>query len=350
MKKFTDILNEKYVLNVEALKNIICENIDDKMIKTSNLKEVKKLIFIGETKSESIAMLKNDGVKTYHASPSTLEFNVKPNKIEINDETKITLTPSDCEHTIVLMRSGYSEPIIYLLTEISKFGILVINDVESTRISSNKFNTAEMLSKYNIAQPKYCLITKNDVSKDDTKGLEDKINSLYANVDDDTKFVCKILGGHGGKGVFLCTKSNIVSIMQCAFKLKDDTNILVQEYLNIKEGDIRVNVLSLNGKQKIFNVTMRRKDSDDFRTNLSLGNTLDNNVTLTKEQEQLALNAAKCSGLVWAGIDLLPTDKKTVVLEINGSPGPMSDINTNDAVQVNYKFYKNLIETINELC
>ena len=138
--------------------------------------------------------------------------------------------------------------------------------------------------------------------------------------------------------------------MQCAFKLKPDTKILVQEYIPIKDGDIRVNVLSLNGKQKIFNVTMRKKDTKDFRTNLSLGNTLVEDVKLTKEQEQLALNAAKASCLVWAGVDLLPSEKKTYVLEINGSPGPMSDVNSNNATEVNYKFYKKLIETINELC
>jgi glutathione synthase/RimK-type ligase-like ATP-grasp enzyme len=95
---------------------------------------------------------------------------------------------------------------------------------------------------------------------------------------------------------------------------------------------------------------MRKKESEDFRTNLSLGNTLVENVELTKEQEQLALNAAKASRLVWAGVDLLPSEKKTYVLEINGSPGPMSDINSNNATEVNYKFYKKLIETINELC
>ena len=350
MKKFSDLLNEKYILNVEALKNIICENIDNSIIKRTKLKSVKKLVFIGEIKSESIELLKNDNIKTYYACPSTLSFDVKVNKIEINDESKITLSPSDCEDTIILMRSGYSDPIIYLLTEISKMGILVINDTDSVKVSGNKFNTAEMLDKYKISQPKYCLLTNKDATKDNTKGLETKIATLYDKVDDDTKFVCKILGGHGGKGVFLCTKSNIVSIMQCAFKLKEDVKILVQEFIPIKDGDIRVNVLSLNGKQKIFNVTMRKKESEDFRTNLSLGNHLDNNIELTKEQEQLAMAAAKASGLVWAGVDLLPTEKRTFVLELNGSPGPMSDINTNDAVEVNYKFYKKLIETINELC
>ena len=40
MKKFTDILNEKYVLNVNTLKNIICENMDDVSIKNTKLKEI----------------------------------------------------------------------------------------------------------------------------------------------------------------------------------------------------------------------------------------------------------------------------------------------------------------------
>jgi hypothetical protein len=52
MKKFSDLLNEKYVLNVEALKSIICENIDNSVIKRTKLKAVKNLVFIGEIKSE----------------------------------------------------------------------------------------------------------------------------------------------------------------------------------------------------------------------------------------------------------------------------------------------------------
>lgn len=350
MKKFSDILNEKYILNIEALKQNIFESIDNSNITDTVLKEVKRIVYIGEIESDSIKLLKNDGIKTNYANPNTLEFDTYPDKVVIKDKENITITNKETESTIVLMRSGYSDTVVYLLNEIAKLGILIINSVESVKTSSNKFNSSQLLNKYKISQPKYCLITSNDVSKDDTKGLDDKIKTLYDKIEDDTKFVCKILGGHGGKGVFICKKSNIVSIMQCAFKLKPDTKILVQEYIPIKDGDIRVNVLSLNGKQKIFNVTMRKKESEDFRTNLSLGNTLVENVELTKEQEQLALNAAKASRLVWAGVDLLPSEKKTYVLEINGSPGPMSDINSNNATEVNYKFYKKLIETINELC
>ena len=142
------------------------------------------------------------------------------------------------------------------------------------KISNDKFNTAELLEKYDIPQPKFCLINSNDCTKEDHSKLESKIKKLYSKVNDDTKFVCKILHGHGGKGVFLCKMSNIVSICQCIFKLDNSIKLLVQEYKQIKDGDIRVNVVSLNGKQKIFDVSMRCHHANDFRTNLSLGNTL----------------------------------------------------------------------------
>ena len=54
---------------------------------------------------------------------------------------------------------------------------------------------------------------------------------------------------------------------------------------------------------------------------------------------------------MWAGIDLFPSlDGKNYIIEINGAPGPMSDINDEDAITVNYNFFKKLFNTINSLC
>ena len=327
--------------------------INEGQIVSTKLLSIERVILIGTQYSKSIQKFKEEGVITEYMNPIGFTYKTENNKVILNNENNtVTLTKDDVKNTIILMRSGYKDTnMCYALNEIKSLGILILNDVEPVKISNDKFNTAELLEKYDIPQPKFCLITSNDCTKEDHSKLESKIKKLYSKVNDDTKFVCKILHGHGGKGVFLCKMSNIVSICQCIFKLDNSIKLLVQEYKQIKDGDIRVNVVSLNGKQKIFDVSMRCHHANDFRTNLSLGNTLNNNITLTPEQEKLCLKTAKISGLVWAGIDLFPSlDGKNYIIEINGAPGPMSDINDEDAINVNYNFFKKLFNTINSLC
>lgn len=329
------------------------KQINEGQIVNTKLLSIGRIILIGTQYSKSIQKFNEEGIITEHISPEGFTYNVEKDKVILSNENNtVTLTKSDAENTIILMRSGYKDTnMCYALNEIKSLGILILNNVEPVKISNDKFNTAELLKKYEIPQPKFCLITSEYCTKEDHSKLESKIKKLYSKVNDDTKFVCKILHGHGGKGVFLCKMSNIVSICQCIFKLDDSVKLLVQEYKQIKDGDIRVNIVSLNGKQKIFDVSMRRHQANDFRTNLSLGNTLDNNVKLTPEQENLCLKAAKVSGLAWAGIDLFPSlDGKNYIIEINGAPGPMSDINDEDAISVNYNFFKKLFDTINSLC
>ena len=137
------------------------------------------------------------------------------------------------------------------------------------------------------------------------------------------------------------------------YECQDECQILVQEFCEIEGGDIRVNVITLNGKQEIFSVAMRNKSSDDFRTNLSLGNTLKEDIKLTPEQKKIALDTAKASGLIWCGVDLMPIKNgKTYVVEYNGSPGPMTDLNMNpeDVEKANEVFYGKFLETINKMC
>ena len=353
MKKFTDILNEKYVLNIEGLTNLIIENVNEPDIKNFKLKGVKKLLYISVDYAKSIDKLSEIGVKSYFFNPEILEFNLKNGNITLTSEkTTITISSKDAVDTVILMRSGYNNKNInFLLDEIKKLGIMVLNDTEAIKVSSDKFNTAKLLQNHKILTPKFVMIIKSDITIDDDKNFIKKLKTIYPKLNDDSKFVCKILGGHGGKGVFLCSYSNIKSIIQCIFAVNPEEKIIVQEFLKIKDGDIRVNVITMNGKQEIFNTTMRRKMTSDFRTNLSLGNKLDDTIQITDKQKEIALKCGRISGLTWVGVDLFPTeDGKTYVVELNGAPGPMSNLNEEDRLEENVKFYKLLIETINKLC
>lgn len=353
MKTFSQILeNSKYVTTLDGLSNVLNESKEIQIPDTfekSNLKKLTHVVLIGEMRYKS---MRKQNIKLSYADPTKLEYTIKNGKIKVNDgEYKFELSESDKENTIVLIRSGYKNPIIaFLLKEIQNLGITILNNPDYVGISNNKFLTALLFEKYNIPQPKFCLVVNSDINKGEHDKLDKKLASIYKTQNDDTKFVCKILNGHGGKGVFVCSPNNILSILQTIFAINKDVSVLVQEYLNIQEGDVRANVLTLNGKQCIMDVKMRTKDTSDFRTNLSLGNSI-KEYTLSKEQEKIVLAAAKASGLIWAGVDLLPLENnKNVIIEINGAPGTPTEINSDNMEESNYEFFKKFIEKINTLC
>lgn len=356
-------LFSKYITTIEDLSEAISLNnqstvleskteISDDNIKKSNLKHVDRLVLVGETYLKSIQMLSENNIKTEFCCIDDFDYTIKNGTITINSNKKIIeLSQNDSTNTVILVRSGYSKPIVNsVLKQAEELGILVINGVNEVNISSDKFLTAELLNKYGISQPKYCLITPQDIDKDDTKKAEDKINKLYDNIEDDTKFVCKILNGHGGRGVFICRHTNIISILQCLFAIDPKILILVQEFGELKDGDIRVHVVSLNGKQEVVDSIIRLQGKGDFRTNLSLGNQMDA-YELSPEQKQLALDAAKASGLVWCGVDIMPlTNGDNKIVEFNGAPGPSSNIDDENIDITNFKFFTKIINTINSLC
>jgi glutathione synthase/RimK-type ligase-like ATP-grasp enzyme len=345
MRSFEQFLQDYGVRN-------LCEAQVDNTVQNDDqpkLRRVEHIVLIGEKRYRS---MRKQNIKLSYADPTKLEYTISHGKINVNDgEYKFSLTYTDSENTIVIVRSGYKNPVVsFLLKEIENFGITVLNNPEQVAVSNNKYLTALLLDKYNIPQPKYTMVTKSDISKDDHSKLDKKLKSIYKQANDESKYVCKILNGHGGKGVFVCTGSNILSVLQTLFAIDDKTNILVQEFLEIKDGDVRVNVLTLNGKQEILDVTMRSKDTEDFRTNLSLGNST-KEYELTPEQEDLVKLAAEASGLVWAGVDLLPlSNGKNVIIEINGAPGTPNEINNDNLEQANFEFFKKFINVMNSLC
>lgn len=344
----------KYITEVEEIEKLI-ESKDEK-VKCTKLKKVKRIVLIGELCLNSVKMLSRDGIKVEYADPTKLSFTSDSSKITIyageKDRSDVVLTQSDASDTLILMRSGYTREVVSaLLKDIASLDILILNSPESVAVSSDKYATACVLQKNGLPQPKFVLATSSDIDKEDHKKLDEKLKTLYdGKLDDSLKYVCKILNGHGGKGVFCCRGKNIVSILQCLFKLKENCPMLIQDFQEIKDGDIRAHVLTLNGKQTILSSIMRKKGKD-FRTNLSLGCSMEDNYELTPEQEKLVKDAAMVSGLEWCGVDLLPLQNgKDIIIELNGAPGPSSPIDDPDIEETNCKFFEKLINAIDELC
>jgi len=356
-------LNEKYLdyrdplIISEVLSNARkrkAEKINESIKNSTNhysLTNLENIVWISFEDQKSVHQI-NPSYKIIYINDETAKVKYDKDAILLYDEeTEFKFTDDKTSNTIVFFRSGYSSDILsFFLKEIMNRGFIVLNDPEKVNLSSDKYLTAQLFFKNNIPHPKSILAIKKDVSVDNQKHFKDKLKNIYKDPDDDSQYVCKILSGHGGSGVFLCHGKNILSILQCIFSINPDTKILIQEKKNIKDGDIRVHVININGRQEIIDSVMRHHQSDDFRTNQSLGNYA-SEIELTKEQANLAKEVARLSGLIWSGIDIIPLEEGgNVVIEINGSSGSTVDINDPDLTKKNAEFFKKIIDKILELC
>lgn len=307
------------------------------------------IIFTGDKNPQTNKTLKNiyDAVDKLKKSadvviPELHIFNCENVSMEENTHNVIitdgeeTFTIKDVSNIDTLIFSRLSvqneEKCEHIVSALQDRGFLVLNPIEESAIACNKYETAVMLTKNDIPQPNYCLMTKDILY--DKKLYKKAMTQVYPEWDiEDTdkneklSVVIKILDGHGGTGVALVDGKKMYAILQLIFAIAPEENILIQKKEEGDGGDIRVHVLTLRDKQIILAAMKRIKIGGDFRSNVSLGAEAEP-VKLTKEQEQLALKAALISGLPWCAVDIMPLVKDSnpelgnnVILELNASPG-----------------------------
>lgn len=170
--------------------------------------------------------------------------------------------------------------------------------------SRDKLRALQLLSRKGIPMPKTAFA--NSVSD---------IANLIRLVDG-APLIVKLLEGTQGNGVLLCeTKESAENIIK-TFK-QANMRILVQEFIREADGkDLRCFVVG----GKIVGAMQRTAKPGEFRANLHQGGIAEK-VTLTKEEKNMALQAAKVMGLDVCGVDLIRSSRGPLVLEINSSPG-----------------------------
>lgn len=263
---------------------------------------------------------------TYKATDDHIEWSDNENKYKVDNQSNVD--------TIVITRLGVqdSEECMELVKELQDWGFFVINPIQYAKKASNKYTSSVLLERYEIPQPKFALVTANDIVKGEDS-LKKKLKLIYKEVgkdeekDKELEYVVKILDGHGGTGVTMQTGKTILSMLQMVFAVDPERELLIQKKEEADGGDIRVHVLTMRTHQKIIAQMKRKKLGGDFRSNVSLGATAER-VTLTPEQEEIALKVAKISGMPWCAVDIMPLVKGSnpeigdnVVLEYNASPG-----------------------------
>lgn len=129
--------------------------------------------------------------------------------------------------------------------------------------------------------------------------------------------VVKVLKGTQGRGVILAPNLKIAQAVVRLLLQHGQEQLLVQEFIEEAEGkDLRLLVVG----RRCVAAMQRVAPDDDFRANLHRGATAAP-IQPDAETEKLALRAAGLHGIGVAGVDIIPSARGPLILEINSSPG-----------------------------
>ena len=200
---------------------------------------------------------------------------------------------------------------------VTDYGCAIVRQFEMMRVfttaksqaimrSRNKLRSLQVLSKAGVGLPKTAF------ANHPKNGSVTQLIELVGG----PPVVIKLLEGTQGIGVVLAeTTKAAKSTLEAFYGLKK--HVLVQEFVAEANGaDIRAFVIG----GRVVGAIRRQGLEGEFRSNLHRGGNAVA-ITLTSEEEQAAIEAARALGLKVAGVDMLPSDRGPLVLEVNSSPG-----------------------------
>ena len=208
---------------------------------------------------------------------------------------------------VVLPRQGATigDSCLALIRHFSLMGIPLVNDLDSIRLTKNKFLTLQTMTAARIQVLETVFINSPEGFHQATERL-----GGYP-------VVVKQISGRQGQGIVL-VETNDDAESFTSDHLDRRKGLLVQRFIPTSgRQDIRVLVVG----EKVIGAMELRPMEGDFRANYHLSK--DSRFKdLSPEQEKIALNAASAVGLEIAGVDLIVDKKNRVsVIEVNSSPG-----------------------------
>lgn len=191
-----------------------------------------------------------------------------------------------------------------IVRQFEVMGVVSANPSQAITRSRDKLRCMQILSGAGLGLP----ITGFARSVSDVDDLISMVGGA--------PLVIKLLEGTQGIGVVLAeTKKAASSVIEAFYGLGN--NILIQEYIKEAKGtDIRAFVVD----GKVVGAMKRTAKEGEFRSNLHRGGTAEI-VKLTRAERATAISAAKAMGLTVAGVDMLPSSRGPLILEVNSSPG-----------------------------
>lgn len=181
--------------------------------------------------------------------------------------------------------------------------IPVLNSAVAISLARNKWESLQKLVAHNLPVPNSSFSAELVSTKSELQ------HSSFP-------LVVKLLQGSQGEGAMLFENIDNAESVLSTFKRLSE-NYLCQQYIAESRGtDIRAFVIG----DKVVATMQRFSHRGEFRANLHLGGSAQQ-ILLPEWEQQLAVQATKAIGLDVAGVDLIRSNNRTMILEVNASPG-----------------------------
>jgi RimK family alpha-L-glutamate ligase len=192
------------------------------------------------------------------------------------------------------------EPGLEIADELETRGVRVLNRPAALLATHDKLRTAELLTRAGVPHPAVVHVVEGAVG-----------------VDIPTPCVVKPRFGSWGQDVFLCRtrnelESTLAAIAERGWFVRHGA--LIQELVGPVTRDLRLVVAG----GAVVAAGERTAAPSEWRTNVSLGGRV-RPAKPSRQARQLAVAAAQAIDIDVAGVDLLPTDRGWIVLELNGA-------------------------------
>jgi len=257
-------------------------------------------------------------------------------KIEIIDHMKCVLYIEKKNPMVLYQgkRLDYFDAIISRIgASVTFYGAAVVRQFEMMKVftavesqalirSRDKLRSLQILSRAGLGLPK-------TIFMDYSREVEGVIEAVGG-----APVIIKLLEGTQGLGVVLAESKKVAKSVIEAFH-GIHARIIVQEFIKEAKGaDIRAFVV--NGE--VVGAMRRQAKDGEFRSNLHRGGTA-TVVKLSRIEKHAAVLAAKKMGLGVAGVDMLPSARGPLILEVNSSPG-LEGIETATKIDIAGKIYQ----------
>jgi ribosomal protein S6--L-glutamate ligase len=259
--------------------------------RNANLYSTKRLVEAGEAKGWDIQII--DYLKC--------SIEIMKGELKINYQGKELPVPDAIIPRIGASRTFYGTAMVRHFEMMDVFSVSGNLAIQRSR---DKLRSLQVMSKANVDMPKTVFASNKSSAKD--------VIALSGGA----PLVLKILEGTQGVGVVLVDSEKAAKSVLDAF-YGMDVNLLVQEFIAEADGtDIRA--LIVGGE--VVGAMKRKGAEGDFRSNLHQGGSATAH-TLTRKEKSTALAAAKAMGLGVCGVDMIPSSRGPLVMEVNSSPG-----------------------------
>lgn len=191
-----------------------------------------------------------------------------------------------------------------VVRQFEQIGTFCVNSALAISNSRDKLKSLQLLSTHDIGIPTTTFVR----DREDLLAAIDRVGGAPV--------IIKVLEGTQGVGVILAeTEAVAASIVETLHSARQ--NVLIQKFISECKGrDIRAFVVG----DRVVAAMRRIATREEFRSNLHRGGRSEK-VTLTADDERVAVRSAQILGLQVAGVDMLESANGPLVMEVNSSPG-----------------------------